>query len=240
MAIDHGWATSTGRRADNQDRCSTAPTRAVLSDGMGGHAGGALAADLVVEAACSSLAAAAGSFDADLLDAIVRAANNAVRDRRASDPRVATMGATLTIAAATRVEQRRSAWLVSGLGDSPAWLVTPTEVRQVTETHSLAGELARAGTISAEEEQHHPGRHMLMRSIGADPDPRPHTEAVELRAGDALVLASDGLSDVISGVDLAAVVAAAPTASALAEALVDAALEEGSTDNVTVAVLRQQ
>jgi serine/threonine protein phosphatase PrpC len=238
VPIDVGWATATGGRADNQDRCRAAPTWAVVSDGAGGHRGGARAAELVVAAAEGVLERSGRST----VDLVVERANTAVRAARAADPSVAAMAATLTLALAVDLAPDRSRWLVANVGDSPAWRVTTeASAHRLTRDHNVAAELQRAGALSADEAREHPGRHHITRAIGIEPTALADVVEIELAAGDALVLASDGL-EVLGPPTLARLLAGATagtaTAHQSAELLVEAALQAQARDNVTVVVLR--
>jgi protein phosphatase len=235
--MDVGSATDTGPRPDNQDRCAVSPEWAIVSDGVGGHAGGGLAAELTVEAAISVLDAA-GTVDENVLTRAVESANDAVRAGRRDEPAVADMGATLTIAAAVSVGADESRWLVASVGDSPAWRVTATGAERLTQDHTLAAELARAGAITEADAARHPGRHVIFRSIGAEDRVEPDIGATSLRPGEALVLVSDGLSDVVDAAEIHAVTTSAATAAVAASRLVAAALAREATDNVTAAVVR--
>ena len=77
------------------------------------------------------------------------------------------MAATLTLAAAAGGDR----WLVAGIGDSPAWLVTARCITRVTDDDNAAAELVRAGVISADEARTHPGRHWITRALGATTGP---------------------------------------------------------------------
>ena len=234
MGVTHGWATATGPRPDNQDRCAAGPTWAVVSDGAGGQPGGALAATLTVDAVGSRLATAGPAPDEALVLRAVDAAHEAVRDRQAADGRVATMAATLTLAVA--VEPGGRLWLVANVGDSPAWLVGPTVAVRVTEDHNAAAELVRAGVLTAEEGRRSPGRHLITRAIGAAEAPAADIALVPLPRGGRLVLASDGIG-VLNGEAIMEVVADTPEPPTIARRLVAEALAAGATDNVTVVVV---
>lgn len=258
--VDAGAASDAGPRPDNQDRCVVSSRWAVVSDGVGGHAGGALAAELTVAAVLETLGApdpgggsppgggagegggGAGAgvpVSEAVLRRAVTAANDAVRAGRRDDPAVADMGATLTVAAATSVGPEESHWLVASVGDSPAWLVTPAEATPLTQDHTMAAELMRAGAISAEEAARHPGRHVIIRSIGGEDRVAPDVTAATLRPGEAIVIASDGVGDVLAPTDVRDVTVGAPTAAEAARRLVESAVGRGATDNVTAAVVRQ-
>jgi len=118
VIIDTGTASLAGRRPENQDRCVADDRFALVSDGMGGHAGGATAAELTTEAATGVLAA--GDVE---VTAAFEQANERVRIAREEHPELAQMGATLTLASALDVRPEASRWVVAHVGDSPAYLV---------------------------------------------------------------------------------------------------------------------
>jgi PPM family protein phosphatase len=268
--IESGFATALGRRPDNQDRCAIATRWVVLSDGAGGHKGGAVAAELSVEAVVACLESAgiegettppesdrpAPSTAGDgepasarpatpseplggvVIEAVCRA-NQAVRARRQEDPDVASMAATLIVAVASAVSAHESTWLVAGIGDSRALLVTPMATTQVTEDDNVAAQLVKSGKLTEAEAQVHPGRHWITRAIGPDEQVEPHTTRVQLFGGDVLVVASDGL-DVLAPDDVRAAVGAPGTAREIAERLVAQALQKGAADNVTAVVARHR
>ncbi len=151
---------------------------------------------------------------------------------------MAFMAATLTLGVLAADRAGGSLWLVAGVGDSPAWLVTAERITRVTDDDNAAAELVRAGVISQAEARTHPGRHMITRAMGSAEAVPPDVAHVALFPGDALVLASDGI-DVLDDADIGRIVRSAAGADAAAQRLVDAALDAGSTDNVTAVVVRQ-
>jgi protein phosphatase len=241
--IDLGSATATGPRPDNQDRVAVGSRWAVISDGAGGHAGGALAAQLTVDAAVARLEAARDALDERTAVHAVADADAAVRAGR-DDDAVATMAATLTLAVAVDVRTDVSHWRVLNVGDSPAWHLTARGPVRVTEEDNVAAELLRAGAISAEEARNHPGRHLITRAMGSLDTLTVSPAAVTLASGEALVLASDGV-EVVDESAMMELMSAAPTpdtgdAGWYARRLVEAALARHTTDNVTVAVIRHR
>jgi len=236
MGSAYGWATATGPRPDNQDRCAVGPTWAVVSDGAGGHRGGALAARLTVDAVAPRLAGAPGRTEAALILDAVDAAAAAVRDRQVAEPAVSGMAATVTMAVVA--EPGRRLWWVGNVGDSPAWLVSADSAVRITEDHNAAAELVRAGVLSVDEARTSPGRHVITRCIGGGGPVVPEVDvaAVALPPGGRLVLASDGLS-VLDGAAMMEVVADTPEPPTIARRLVAEALAAGAADNVTVVVV---
>ena len=239
-SIDSGAATSVGRRQDNQDRAAVTPRWAAVSDGVGGHAGGARAAELTIDVVVAALGSSphpGATVDERSLAEIVQRANEAVRAGREADPAVGGMGATLTLAGAAGPGD--DLWLLAHAGDSPAWLVTRAGVERLTADHTVAAELHRAGAISEDEAAVHPGRNVITRSIGAEDEVVPDIRSVTLEPGDALVLASDGLGEGLDDGEVGRLATEAPSAADAAERLVAAAVEGGANDNVTVAVVRR-
>ena len=228
-----GWATAPGRRDENQDRVRTGPGWLVVCDGVGGHAGGARAATLASDAAAAVLDAADGPTPARQA---VEAAHRAVRGGQV-DPGCHEMATTVT---AARALGHGRGWVVAHVGDSPAWRVADGAAVQVTVDHTVAGQLLAEGAIGPAAAAHHPGRRFVTRVAGAREGVEPDVVEVDLAPGAALVVATDGVADVLGPAELAAVVGAAPDASAAASALVRAATVAGTTDDATVAVVRAE
>lgn len=214
---------------------------AVLADGMGGHAGGALASQLV----CENFLAAACSVEAEdlheRLHSALEAANAAVAGKVNDNPLLSGMGSTLIGAAFT---DEGVEWI--SVGDSPLYLYRRGEIAVLNEDHSLAPELERlvaAGHISPEDARRDPRRHMLRSAVTGDEidmidiSQRP----LPLEGGDYIVLASDGV-ETLDQSEIARVIQgyAADGCAAVARALIRAveALREPFQDNATVVVVR--
>jgi len=229
----------TGRRAENQDRWTVGPTWAVVCDGVGGHAGGATAAQLALDVAVAHLAAppTTEAGTGRRLRELADAANTAIAEGRAAGPAVADMATTLTAAIALpgRGDHRR--WVVLQVGDSPAWRVGPDAARSITWDHNVVGDLVRAGALTADQAVGHRGRHIVTRALGVAATVEPELFTVTLAPDETLVLASDGLSDVAEP-EAALDACADPDVGAAADALVTLALDRGTMDNVTVVVAR--
>jgi protein phosphatase len=224
-----GRSQAGPRRVENQDRWGAGPGWMVVCDGVGGHAGGAIAAQAAVDAVGARLDAgpvrSVRAAERRLRDA-VEAAHDAVRAGRAADPALADMASTLTGAIAVRGRR----WVIAQVGDSPAWRVGPDRARAITWDHNLVGELVRAGALRPDQAIGHRGRHIVTRALGATPTVEPELFTVDLAADEALVLASDGLSDVAGPDDVIGTVDP--------DALVLLAQGRGSMDDVTVVVAR--
>lgn len=213
---------------------------AVLADGMGGHAGGALASRMVCE---QFLSAATGQdgLPAEKLMAALYAANAAVAKKVDENPLLSGMGSTLIGAAFTGSGIE---WV--SVGDSPLFLYRRGELAILNEDHSLAPELDRlvaAGRLTEVEARRDPRRHMLRSAITGDEidlidvSRRP----LVLENGDYIVLASDGIAT-LDASEIVRIIAAyaADGAGAVARALIRSieALREPHQDNATVLVVR--
>jgi protein phosphatase len=228
----------------------------VLADGMGGHAGGALASGLACRFFLDTFAAScqrrvfvpearlrhdttpAGDVRARLAEAL-DAANAAIADAAAGDRSLTGMGCTLV---GTALGPDGLEWV--SVGDSPLYLVRDGEIVLLNEDHSLAPEidrLAAMGRISWEAARADPRRHVLRSALtGAEIEMIDRSERpLALQAGDVVVLASDGIHS-IAPADIARLASAAATPAAAAEALLAAveAVGDAYQDNTTVVVMR--
>ncbi len=211
----------------------------MVCDGVGGHRGGARAAQLALDAVVAALARSDDDGDvARWLIGAAETANAAVVAGREADPTVADMATTLVVAARDPAggTAERERWVVLQVGDSPAWHVAPATGRSVTWDHSLVGDLVRAGVLSPDDARGHPSRHIVTRAVGIASTVEPEVFALDLAPEDHLVLASDGLSDVLAPEEVPQL-AAVRDGRGLAHVLVDAALRRGTRDNVTVVVV---
>lgn len=238
------WAQAThiGKvRAENQDAC-LADSRIGLfavSDGMGGHQGGATAARIVVECLPRELEASLRSCRASTSGQIVQglalaveAVNRRVFEASERDSKLEGMGATLVLALwrAPRV-------YVAHVGDSRAYLLRDGALSQLTEDHSVATLLVKRGVIAAEEARRHRSRHHLARCIGMPGPAEPDVHALELRPGDRLLLCSDGLTGMVDDAQIAGVLTRQLDPDEACQALVRAANDAGGHDNVSVVVV---
>lgn len=222
--------SDTGRVRDhNEDRAYAHDELVAVADGMGGAAAGEVAAQLAIRA----IRQLTGPIDRASLRAALESANTAIRNTAESDPTKAGMGTTMTAVAV----DDGTAQIVH-VGDSRAYLWRDGRLRQLTDDHSVVGEMVRRGTITPEEALHHPHRNVITRALGADPAVEVDTSVEELRDGDVLLLCSDGLYTEVDEPEIAAALAGAASINVAARTLVDRANAAGGSDNVTVVLAR--
>lgn len=203
----------------------------VVADGMGGHRAGEVASRIAVETVFGEWAARTGGAPPQALRASVRAANGAVF-AASLDVEQRGMGTTLTALTLSGREAH-----VAHVGDSRAYLVRGDRCSQLTADHSRVGEMLRMRLITPEQAAHHPARSQLTRSLGFTPAVQVDLVRSDAAVGDAFVLCSDGLWDLLSRQDIARLVSDIGPDDA-AGALLDSALGRGAPDNVTVVVVR--
>jgi PPM family protein phosphatase len=217
-------------RAQNQDAFYVAEDLVLIADGMGGYAGGEVAAAIAAEVVGARFLE---DGSANGLEAAVAAANRRIFERGV-EPGLEGMGTTL-VAAALVGSGPSVRVLVANVGDSRAYLLRAGSLRQLTEDHSVAAELVRLGRLEEVEGQEHPGRHVLTRALGVDRDVAPDLIEVQPQPGDRLLLCSDGLSNELGDDQILALLRVGEPSDA-ARSLVAAANAHGGLDNVTAVV----
>jgi PPM family protein phosphatase len=206
----------------------------VIADGLGGHPGGDVASSLAVDTLGSQIRSLLrrGVSPRETLVWAFGRANAAIRDS-ARDPGRAGMATTCTA-----VLLHRGVALVAHVGDSRAYLLRGETATQLTQDHSLAGELARHGAVAQGEVEFHAQRHVLTRALGIDEEVDADSAAEPLHPGDSLVLTTDGLHNAVSAEELARIVRTAPSLDEACRTLVGLANARGGMDNATVIVIR--
>ena len=220
-----------GKRPYQEDSWKLVPLAdgsllAIVADGMGGHAGGAVASKLAVDAFVHAIEQGGGLADG------LNDANEAVRVGAEGKPDLTGMGATI-VAALVRGDEVR--WI--SVGDSPFYLVTAGKLEQLNADHSMAPQidaLVARGMLTAEEAEHHPGRHTLREAVMGEPLTLIDKGSRRLGPADRLLLCSDGVQTLAN--EQIASLAARP-ASGMIEAVLAAAKEH--QDNVTVIKLER-
>src|SRR5687767_686771 len=182
--------TDAGRkRRRNEDAYVLQPPLFAVADGMGGAQAGEVASRLAIEALKEHDSAGEG---VERVAALVQAANRRIWERAGKDASAQGMGTTMTLAF---VEEAEVA--IGHVGDSRAYRIRDGEVEQLTDDHSLVGELMRSGKLSPEEAEAHPQRSVITRALGTDPDVDVDTFSVDARPGDVFLICSDGLTTMV-------------------------------------------
>ncbi len=224
--------TDTGRqRRDNEDSAFARPPVFVVADGMGGAQAGEVASRIAIEAFEQGLSDS-GSPEERLADR-VREANRRIYERSRVDFGRAGMGTTLT---AAYLDAAHLA--IAHVGDSRAYMFRDGSLQRLTQDHSLVDELVRRGKLTEEQAAEHPQRSIITRALGPEPSVEVDTWTYPVRAGDVLLLCSDGLTSMLSEERVSEILASSQTLDQAADALIDEANEAGGRDNITVVLFR--
>lgn len=258
-----GAHTDIGRaRTVNQDRYLALPERGLwaVADGMGGAQGGEVAAAMVVDTLLET-------YQERSVRALLQSLAEANRriHEAAADPDLHGMGTTTValavVPAATVPAEGGTVALEDGeepgegaeaegeeddgpeqlvvvnVGDSRAYLYRDGDLVQLTEDHSLVGELVRDGRLTREEADVHPQRNIVTRVLGPYESIPVDVWPVDAVRGDRIVLCSDGLSGEVSENQISGVLRRLDDPEEAAEELVRLANESGGRDNITVIVV---
>ena len=225
--IATGIDSRAGRRARNEDfaaaarvpgeRTGTAGLVVAVADGVSAGGGGLEAAQTTVMTVLDGYPSCPATWDASVaLDRVLQAHNGWLhaQNRRSADREMAT---TLTAAVL-----RGQTWTVAHVGDTRAWLLRDGALQRITTDHTRHAADLRA---------------MLTRALGIDDRVLIDYYQGELRAGDRLLLASDGVWSRLPEPQLAALLADGDAPQATAETLCERAHAAGADDNLTAAVV---
>src|SRR5438105_1889452 len=220
--------TDTGRkRRHNEDVYVVDPPIFAIADGMGGANAGEVAAALAADALRET---ADGGSGEKAVVTLIQEANRRVYQQATEDTAKSGMGTTMTVALLDDGRVR-----IGHVGDSRAYLIRDGELSQLTDDHSLVGELVRSGKLTPEDAETHPQRSVITRALGTDPDVDVDTITIETRSGDLFLLCSDGLYSMVGNDRILELVERnRRDLHAAAKALVAAANKGGGDDNITV------
>lgn len=229
-------ASDTGlRRENNEDRYYSDPARGLFMviDGVGGQAAGEKAAETALAMLRARLERETGAPEERIREAITLA-NNEIHRLGQSLPEWQGMACVLTVAL---VSDGR---LVAGhVGDTRLYLFEGGRVQKITHDHSPVGEREDCGELDEREAMAHPRRNEIFRDAGSEPHSPGDAGFIEIvdRAfhdDQALLLCSDGLSDLVTSPEQADIVYAnAGDPQQIVSRLVEAANDKGGKDNVT-------
>jgi PPM family protein phosphatase len=223
-------------------------TLAIISDGIGGHRAGEVAAEMAVEIISRKIAESSPFSPQAALKAAIIAASQAIREQAEKDPSKRGMGATCACT-----------WIIgdqlytASVGDSRVYLIREERIRQLTVDHTWIQEAIDKGLLTFEEAAGHPNQHVIRRFLGSETPPMPDMrlfldpddsdeeakshQGMRLHPGDCLLLCSDGLTDLVADWEILARIKQLHTEEALA-GLVDLANGRGGHDNITIIALQ--
>jgi serine/threonine protein phosphatase PrpC len=222
------------RRRINEDAVLSRPELGVwaVADGMGGHDAGEVASALVVESlaklgpglAPAERAAAAGRALAGVNKLLIAMASEGSGGR--------TIGSTVVALLAGE-----AAFVCLWAGDSRIYRARAGALQQLTRDHSLVQELVDLGEIAQADAERHPNANVITRAVGVDATLELDTVEGDVRSGDVFLLASDGLTRLVSDAELLAGLQGA-VLEETADSFLSTCLDRGAPDNVSLVILR--
>lgn len=242
IAVDACAAQHQGDRKEQQDRVAILPhTRrkgvalAVVADGMGGHTGGALAAEQVIHTAKTNLDHFLGADECpqNMLENSMAEAHTMIKASRFMNEMDPHSTAVMLL-----LQPGRVTW--GHCGDSRLYHFRGNQLLRRTVDHSYVEHLLASGKITAEQALTHPNRNVLLASLGGQDEPKiTLDEVTELTAGDSFVLCSDGLWAYFDDRELGSLVAE-NSARQACEILIDKARQraKGGGDNLSLAIIK--
>lgn len=223
VAVSHTGLVRSG----NEDSGFLGPSCMLVADGVGGAAAGEVAS---ATAAYVVSALALADREADpvtLLAGGVRLAQEQIVAGVRQDPARTGMATTLTA-----VVTDGDRFGLAHVGDSRGYVFRDGRLTRVTHDHTYVQRLVDEGTLPEAEVPVHPWRHVVLRSINGTLGEPGDVTPIQLSLGDRVLLASDGLTDLVPEEHIEHLLATHHD-DAAAEMLLDAALAAGGRDNIT-------
>jgi serine/threonine protein phosphatase PrpC len=217
-------------RDHNEDSAYAGPYLLAVADGVGGAAAGEVASATTTYVVSALALANPGTHPLGLLQSSIEASRAQVHAGIEADPARQGMATTLT---AVLTDGLRFG--LAHVGDSRAYLLRDGGLHQLTHDHTLVQALLDTGRITAEEAAESPMRSVVLQAVDGESVPTPDLVWLDLRAGDRLLLCSDGLTDLVADADIHRLLDVDSRRLA-ATGLMRAALDAGGRDNVTCVV----
>ncbi len=225
-------------RSSNQDSYAAGEFRngvawAVVCDGMGGSVGGNVASSTAVRSISERITTAyrenmSSSSIKNLLVTAITNANFEIYDMAAANPELTGMGTTVVAAIMDDANL-----YVAHAGDSRAYVVTKSSIRQVTRDHSVVQTMLESGEITEAEAARHPSKNLITRALGVDENLRVDFSEESVEPKTLLLLCTDGLTNYVPDEQIHSTILEGRH-SDFASTLVDLANENGGGDNITV------
>ena len=229
---DHNEDYLGYRQPDDLELSIEAGWLYAVADGVGGAQAGEIASKLAIQTLLNTYYHSYRDTAAGRLENAVIKANHAVYEQAKEQEGPRRMGTTL-VAAVVRGKEL----IVANVGDSRAYLISDGRIEQITRDHSVVARLVAEGVITAEQAETHPRRHVLSRSIGANPQVKVDIFTKHFHPGDRLLLCSDGLTEHVTDDEILTIMQDDDPETGV-QNLVDLANERGGKDNISILVIR--
>ncbi len=211
---------------------------ACVIDGVGGYNGGEVAAEIASTVIVDQLQNIQGEITEAIQLAVITA-NEKIQFARNRNDNNANMACVLTCAV---IDIKNNKLYYAHVGDTRLYLLRDGRLVKISKDHSAIGFLEESGRISEEEAMRHPRRNEINKALGfeAGIDTVPdyiETGESPFLPGDAILLCSDGLTDMISSATITTILNNDKSLAVKAQELIDAANEAGGNDNITAVLV---
>ena len=225
--------TDVGKvRASNQDALIVSEDAMLygVADGMGGHNGGETASAGTRDGLIARLTGKTPSLEA-LREGITEV-NAELFRQQAEDETLSGMGTTLSV-----LWMSEHFAYLGHVGDSRIYRMREGKLTQMTDDHSLVGELMRAGYLTPEQAENHPNKNVILRAVGTEEGIDIDLAVEERQKGDLWLVCSDGLHGMVPDAKMEAILSV-NTPDAAGKILMEAALKAGGRDNISLILLK--
>ena len=234
----HALSDKGLERQENQDFYDTyelpvgnLPNLFIVADGMGGHAGGRLAAETAVKGFVKYVQKSTEeSVDAILTNAVKKANDDVIK--KAKKAELEGMGTTLV--AATIIDNELH---VANVGDSRLYVIGASGIKQITKDHSLVEEMVRMGELEPSKARTHEKKNVITRAVGVADEVKADIFTVSLKEEQTVLLCTDGLTNMVTDDAIRKVIVSEPDVIAKADTLIRDANKNGGKDNITVIIV---
>lgn len=238
--MNYSVLTDIGRaRSQNQDAVfatdeavGSLPNLFVVADGMGGHKAGEYASNQAIALVKREVASDTESEPVQIINQGITTANNSIYEEAAQDATKSGMGTTMVVA--TIFDHHMC---VCNVGDSRLYVYREGQLQQITQDHSVVGEIVRKGEMPKEQARNHPKRNLITRAVGAEKEIRVDFFDETLADGDLVLMCTDGLTSMVEEKQIEEVLASAVPLQEKADCLVELANDNGGRDNITIIII---
>ena len=228
------------KRKDNQDRylIQRELNLFAIADGMGGHEGGALAAQIALDTLQERLKKTSFHHWTAIpktLQLAYEEANHKIFNQGSMNSEIKNrMGTTLVSAYLFK-----NHLLVTNVGDSRLYLMQKGSLWQITEDHSLLNEKIKLGLIDESREEdikNFQNKNVITRCLGIESHVECDIYTREICLGDRFLLCSDGLSNMLSHEEIQNVLSLNEVKEATTQCI-NLTLKKGGYDNITAIII---
>lgn len=209
----------------------------IIADGMGGHKSGEVASNDAIKIIKKEFLKNKSELVSKekilkLIERAVQSANKSIYEKSLEEIKYNGMGTTVSLSYIFE-----DMIIIGHVGDSRIYKFNNNKMKQLTEDHSLVNELVKSGKITKEQAKTHPQKNMITRAVGTSIDIEVDVEAFKYQKSDKLLLATDGLFNMVDETEIEKIINENSSILNSAEKLIDLSKANGGTDNITLVLI---